>query len=377
MFIIMVYSKIKNVLYIGNYNKNYPRNYIFINGLKSLKINVFEINTNNFNNFEIIKYFLKNFKKLKKQNFDVIIYFSMKSSLSFVFAKIISYIKKIPLIHDIFISKFLTNYYDRNLINKKKYIPNFVYWFNLFLQDFLECQFSNYILLGTSTQINYFYEKFKIPIKKFGKIFVAARNDIFFPRDEFKKSDGKFRVGFWGSYIPVQGVKYIIRASKLLENHDQIFFYLIGTGTTYEKDRNLAKELKIQNVKFIPKNFLASNQLNKLAELISSLDIGLGLFGEGPKIVNVIPNKIFEGIAMKIPMITADTPGIRELFKNNENIVLCNRADPESLANAILKLKNNKNLREKIKHIGYELFKNCCSMEAISISLRNFLNRIV
>ena len=296
--------------------------------------------------------------------------------IQIIFSKYLSKIKKVPLIHDIFISKLQTFYYDRGLFERHK-MPKIFYWFFYYLQDFFECFLADYILLDTYNHIKFFHERFNISIRKFRRVLVGAQNDIFFPIDKIDKRDNKFIVGFWGTFIPVHGTKYIIESANLLRENSQIKFVFIGKGQTYKESKDLAEKLKLNNVDFIPKTFFLKNQLRELPKLISEFDVGLGLFGEGDKVIQVIPTKIFEGISMKIPMITCDSPAIKELFNNNESIILCKRANPESLVDAIKKLKTDVNLRERIKENAYELFNNFCSIDVIGKRLIKIFNKIL
>ena len=376
----MRHNKIKSVLYIGKYSRNYARNYIFINGLRKQGVNVYEFNANDYKYGKVneLKYFIKNFRKLKNLDIDLILFYSEKAPIPFFFSKILSLVKKVPLVNDIFISKLLTFYYDRKLekTDKIKFVPKQFYWLYYYFLDFLECHISDYIILDTISHIKYFYEKYKIPIKKFREIYVGARDDIFLPLPYEKEKEKNFIVGFWGSFIPVQGIQYIIKAAKLLENEKEISFVLIGKGQTYNENRELARELKIKNIEFIPKMFMEKH-FNKLPNLISDIDVGLGLFGEGLKTLLCIPNKVYEGIAMKIPMITSNTPAIKEIFTENVNIILCKQANSQSLAEAILILKKDKILRSKITENAYKLNKEMLTIEKQGERLIRILNNFI
>ncbi|KKM69999.1 hypothetical protein LCGC14_1445110, partial [marine sediment metagenome] len=284
--------------------------------------------------------------------------------------------KSIPLIHDIFISKLQTFYYDRNLYERNK-LPKFLYKIFYYLQDLFECFISDLILLDTYTHIKFFHEKFHIPLNKFRRVLVGAQDDIFHPLKEEIRKDEKFIVGFWGTFIPVHGIEYIIKSAKILEKDKQIQFVLIGKGQTYEESKDLVRKLEISNMTFIPKTFMYLNQLKVLRKLISDFDIGLGIFGGSDKVLQVIPTKIYEGIAMKLPMITCDSPAIKELFENYENIALCKRTNSESLAKVILELKKDVKLREKIKEGAYNIFKEFCSIEAIGKNLVEIFNKVL
>jgi len=370
----MANLKLRSVLFVGNYNEEYSRNAIFIKGLRRNNITVLEFNIKSYNFIKNVLICIKNFKRLNSQNFDVILLHA-PNNIQFLFAKLLSKVKGIPLIHDIYISKLQTFYYDRNLFGKTK-MPKFFYRVFYYLQDLFESVLSDYIILDTYSHIKFFHHKFNIPIKKFRRILVGAQDDIYFPLNIKKKNDDKFIVGYWGTFIPLHGVEYIIKAAKILEKESDIKFVLIGKGQTFNDNKELAERLKIKNIEFIPKLFIANKELNKLPEFIAKFDLGLGIFGNTNKTIQVIPNKVFEGNAMKLPMISCDSPAIRELFTHEENIVLCERANPESLAKAILKLKNDSELGEKVKEKAYNLFLEYCSIEALGKSLIKYLNYI-
>lgn len=368
-------NSVKRILFIGNYHEKYNRNALFIKGLKRHKIIVYEFNVKSYDIIKNLKFLIKSYKKIISLNFDLILMHS-PTILQIIFAKFLSKNTHVPLIHDIFISKLQTFYYDRSLYERNK-MPKIFYKIFYYMQDLFECIISDYILLDTYTHVKFFHEKFNISLKKFRRVLVGAQDDIFYPLKEDIRTDDKFIVGFWGTFIPVHGIEYIIKSAKILEKDDQVQFVLIGKGQTYKESLDLVRNLEISNIKFIPKTFSYLNQLNALGKLISGFDIGLGIFGEGDKVLQVIPTKIYEGIAMKLPMITCDSPAIKELFRNSESIALCKRANAESLAEVILELKKDARLREIIKEKAYIIFKELCSIEAIGKRLIEVFNKIL
>ncbi|NHJ20050.1 MAG: glycosyltransferase [Candidatus Lokiarchaeota archaeon] len=362
--------KLKSVLFIGNYDEEYSRNAIFIKGLRKNKIIVHEFNIKSYNIIKNGLICLKNFKRLNSMNYDLILLHA-PNNIQVLFAKLLSKIKQIPLVHDIYISKLQTFYYDRDLVGKTK-MPRIFYKFFYYLQDFFECAISDHIILDTYSHIQYFNHKYNIRLVKFSRVFIGAQEDNFFPRKKTTIQDDKFLIGFWGTFIPLQGIKYIIEAAKILENDIKVRFILIGDGQTFKISKLLAEKLQLKNIVF--KGFIP---LRELPEHISSFDIGLGIFGDTPKTVQVIPNKVFEGNAMKLPMISCDSSAIRELFTHEKDIFLCKRANSESIANAILTMKNNDDLREKIKKNAYDIFTKFCSINALAFRLIEILEKIL
>jgi len=91
-----------------------------------------------------------------------------------------------------------------------------------------------------------------------------------------------------------------------------------------------------------------------LVDYANSADICLGIFGNSNKANNVIPHKAFETLSIKKPLITKNTDAITEILTNNKDCILVK--NDNELANAILRLKNDKKLRLNIAENGYKLY---------------------
>ncbi len=174
----------------------------------------------------------------------------------------------------------------------------------------------------------------------------------------------KFLVLFWGNFIPLQGIQFIIRVAKKLEKHSDIQFSIIGKGQRYPEIQDLTQQLDITNI-----NFLGRLPHKELPNYIAKANVCLGIFGDTEKTQRVVPNKVYEAIAMKKPVITADTPAARELFTNRKNILFCKTANAQDLAKKILELKNSETLRNSIARGGYEIFKGRATPKIITKKL--------
>lgn len=106
-------------------------------------------------------------------------------------------------------------------------------------------------------------------------------------------------------------------------------------------------------------------------------DVCLGIFGKTNKAKRVIPNKFFEVLATRKPCLTADTPAVRELFKDREHCLFCNTADSQDLAQKIMELKNNPDLRNKIAENGYRLFKEKLTPQILGRELKGILEEVL
>lgn len=330
------------VCYFGIYNPKYSRNVELIKGLKENGIEVIECRVDANEKNKHWKLFKKH-GEIKKYDLTIVGYPGHSLML------LVKFICKKPIIFDAFLSVYDSMIFDRKIYSQYS-LKALKYWF----LDWMSCRLADKILLDTDEHIKYFMKTFGIKKEKFQKIFLSCNNALFYPRNyprKDNKNSEQFLVHFHGKYIPLHGVEYIIEAAKLLET-ENIEFNLIGRGQTYREMMALSKKLITKNVNFI--GFLPQEELIKF---IAGADVCLGIFGKTPKAERVIPNKSYEIIAMKKPLITADTPAIRELFKNEENCLLSNVADSADLAQKILLLKNNSELRNRIAENGYKLYK--------------------
>lgn len=342
------------VLMLGVYElKGYSRGRILYKGLKKNKVDV-DIFLPKKNKYVEIA------KRILKKDYDVLL---VNGKLVFWTAWILKFLHRKPIVLDVFISDYDTLVKDRKLV-KDGSLKAKLLWLN----DKYACHVADKVILDTDQHIDYFVKEFRLKKNNFEEVLVGSDDEIFFPK---KKTERGFYVTFYGTFIPLQGIEYILRAAKSLEK-EPIKFKIIGKGQTYDEMMTLKDKLKIKNIEvldFIPLEVLSKN--------ISEADICLGIFGHSDKATRVIPNKAFDTIAMKKPLITSSTPATRAFFKHKENAYLCKIADHRSLANAILKLKKDTKLRNRIADGAYKLYKETSNPEMIGKKLNKILDNVI
>ncbi|MBP9822424.1 MAG: glycosyltransferase [Candidatus Pacebacteria bacterium] len=340
------------IIYFGAYDPQYSRNRVLIRGLKDNGVEVVECSDRS---RSILKYLRLVFKYFRlKKDFDLMVVGFPGQEVMFL-AKILT---RKPIVFDAFTSHYGGHVLDRGTSSPKS-LSAFYYKF----LDRYSCLLADMVLLDTNAHINFFVETFGLPVGKFKRVFVGSDSSVFYPRPD--PLNEKVVVHFHGNYIPLQGVRYIIEAAKILEN-ESIHFNLIGRGQTYDKDIDLAKKIGVKNITFIDRV-----GYSELADFMTQSDICLGVFGEKIKTGLVIPNKIFEALAMSKPIVTARTEAIQELLKDEENVILCQKGDPKDLANKIRELANSRDLRFKIGSNGGDLFSRALKEKIIAGDLIN------
>ena len=128
----------------------------------------------------------------------------------------------------------------------------------------------------------------------------------------------------------------------------------------------------MKNVIFVDR-FVSEEEL---VGYIQQADICLGIFGQTDKAARVIPCKVYNCLSMGKPLITMSSPATEGVLTHRENAILCKPGDPAALSEAILSLKNDKILREKIAHGGQDYFEKKFSLDAIGKTVLHLIESL-
>ncbi len=269
-----------------------------------------------------------------------------------------------PILFDMYIATYDTMVHDREKATANSWKARVFK-----ASDRLACRLSQRIVLETNDHIQDFAQKFGIPAEKFRRIFLAVDDRIIYPRQVEKATD-KFLVHFHGEYAPFHGVQYILKAAALLKK-EPVEFQLVGKGITYERDRKLAEQLQLDNVRFYDPVPYA-----ELANYMARADVCLGIFGHNDRMLRVTTNKVIESIAMARALITGRNEPVQELLTHKRSAYLVQRANPRALADAIITLMHDEELRQKIARGGYEVFKKHCTLNELGAGLAEIIQEI-
>src|SRR5438445_10384532 len=127
---------------------------------------------------------------------------------------------------------------------------------------------------------------------------IGALTEFFFPRPQ-KEQLQRFLVTFVGTFIPLQGVPYIIEAAHYLEQYADIKFELIGSGQTYREAQRIAHDFKVKDLSFV-----GPLSVDKVPEKLAEEDVFFGIFGDRAKAQRVIQDNVYEAMDVGRPVIT-------------------------------------------------------------------------
>jgi len=104
---------------------------------------------------------------------------------------------------------------------------------------------------------------------------------------------------FYGGIIGhAQGFEVILNAANLLRENSKIQFILQGSGPEKEMLLELKKTLKLNNV-----HFLEPVSKKEMPSILKSIDVALVPLKNLPLFKGAIPSKVFESLAMEVPLL--------------------------------------------------------------------------
>lgn len=334
------------VCWFGIYDPEYSRNKILIDGLRANGVDVVECNvrTKGLRKYRELIYMLR---ALQGQ-YDVL-YCAFPVYISILIAY---FFQNKPIVVDAFVSN-----YDSLVNDRAVYAFWHPYAWFCYVLDVLMVKLADEVVVDTKE-----HKRFWSSWKRGAHIHVVpvgAHSEEFFPI-EMPKND-RVLVQFHGSYIPLQGIDRIVEAVRILKDDDRFRFRFIGKGQLYTEIYEQATRDNLP-ITFVP--WLSIEELNRY---LNEADIILGIFGDTKKTDRVVPNKVYQGLAVRKPVLTKDTPAIRNEFSEME-LYMCDN-DPEIIARTIMKIVAEPERSEQIAVLGYNKAKSSFSETVIGKKL--------
>lgn len=242
-------------------------------------------------------------------------------------------LRRKPIIWDAVTSLYDTVASDRRLIPTSHPLARI-----LFLIEWVACHSASRIILPSNARAADFAARYGLCKGKTRGVFLGVETKLFPSRPKGQhtpKERADLSVLFYGQFIPLHGVDTIVYAARLMRTAP-VNWTIIGSGQVEGQIRELLEEMPLPRLKWIP--WVPYGQLSAY---IHSADVALGIFGDSEKAATSIPNKVFQILSTGTPLITRDSPAIREIVNPTmPGIYLVAPKRPETLVNAIERFRS-------------------------------------
>jgi len=175
---------------------------------------------------------------------------------------------------------------------------------------------------------------------------------------------GQFTCLFVGKLIPLHGLETILAAARLAR---EVRFRVVGSGQL--EPLLAARPENVEWTRWV--------DYEQLPGELHRCGCALGIFGTSDKAARVIPNKVFQALACGAPVITADTPAARELLIDGESALLVPPAQPDALAAAVRRLRDDPAFAARVATGGAGAYRTHASEEALGRRWRRLIEALL
>ena len=163
-------------------------------------------------------------------------------------------------------------------------------------------------------------------------------------REEFRKrlkiEEAEKIIIFVGGLRPVKGVKYLIEAMKIIiDKNRNTKLFIVGDGEEREYLENLVRNLNLE--KHI--NFIGQVPNEEVREYMAASNVFIL-----PSLSEGFPVTVVEAMASGLPIVATNVRGLPEIVKDGENGFLVEPKNLEEIADKVLLLLKNEELRKRI-----------------------------
>ncbi len=151
---------------------------------------------------------------------------------------------------------------------------------------------------------------------------------------------GKFVAGYIGTHGLAHALDNIIEAAEVLKAEDNIRIVFAGSGADKPRLEKMVETRGLANIVMIPRQ-----PKENMQKLWSICDVSLVSLKDTPLFSTVIPSKIFESMAMRLPIIISVPEGeATEIIRTHKVGLIIPPENSNSFVKAILKLEKDEDL---------------------------------
>ncbi|MBC2709910.1 MAG: glycosyltransferase [Desulfosarcina sp.] len=220
------------------------------------------------------------------------------------------------------------------------------------------------VIADTAAHAHFFQDRLNVRPENLHVLYVSAEQPLFSEKPP-PKPDPPFELLFYGSFLELHGIDVIINAAKQFNTPD-VHWVLLGEGDIKQKMQIEARDYP--NIRFeswIP--------YESLPDRIARAHIMLGVFGPTVLTDLVIPNKMFQSMAVGRPVITSISPAYNDSLEGFETIGWVPGGDPMALADMVRTWLNAPHQLEKRGRETRKLFDHYFSITSLKSALKTII----
>lgn len=246
-----------------------------------------------------------------------------------------------PIVYDPFIS-----FWQSSCEERQWFAPGSVRGRLLFALDRWDCRLADHVLVDSEAHREFFRVTFGLDPERLTRVYPSCEEALFAPRPPIERPpDAPARISWIGTGIPVQGLDVLVAAFGDLERRGARAELRIGGWSPLLAA--VAERVRAQGPRQV--TFLGQLSRAAVADEVAACDVGLGgHFSLFRKADQVISGKAVELAAAGKAMVLGNGAANRELFRDGDSAVFCERGSAGALADAIARLLSEPELAARV-----------------------------
>jgi glycosyltransferase involved in cell wall biosynthesis len=276
----------------------------------------------------------------------------------------------VPVIFDPLVSRWDTQVMDLGRVRAGSAAA----W-RMATSDRVALSLADLVLCDTWEHGDFYSARYGVPRRRLCRIPVGADAGTFRAgrSREWTPRAGPVEVIYVGGYLPLHGLPTVIdAATRLEERHGTRLarFTLLGWGMLRPY---VEREVAARGLRSV--RLLARVPYAEARERMRTSDIALGIFGTTGKAGRVVPHKVYQAMALGLPVVTRRSAAIAEFFREGEHLAGVPGGDGEALAAAIERLAADPSERRRLGEAGRAAAEAQASPERIGALLLEAVER--
>jgi len=210
--------------------------------------------------------------------------------------------------------------------------------FNLvktYIIDWISAHFATIVLVESEKQKNFYSKLFSVRSRKIHCIYTGL--------DEYQYASGSGTIEppvffnnstvvlFRGKYTEEAGIEVLQKCTFILEKLP-ITFWIFSPG--------LPEKFVFSCNTYVNRQYLENKA--DILKLYNKSTIALGQLSAHSRLKRTIPHKAFEAAYVAVPYLTARSPGVNEIFRENYEMICFEPGNATDLSNKLVDLISNK-----------------------------------
>jgi len=159
---------------------------------------------------------------------------------------------------------------------------------------------------------------------------------------------------FSGRFIERKGVDYLLKAWKIVSNESNAVLFLLGEGPLLENMKQLADKLSITD------SIIFKGHVSNIVDYLNAGDIFVL-----PSLQEGMPTALLESMACGLPPVAPRIGGVEDIIEDGYNGILVKPGDADDLANGIISLIEDEELRKRISENAYRTINENYRLESV------------